>query len=326
MARATARAKPQNEDVRGANRPSDIAKHGWWVIFKRVWGDLSEKNVSLIAAGTAFYAFLAIPAAFSALISVYGLLFDPADVEQQVRAMQGAVPADAIGLISGQLKPLSAHSTALGIGFVVSMAIALGSASSGTSSIMQALNMVHGEEERRGFIKYYAMALGLTVGMVIFAALALALIAVLPAAIEELPFGGFGNTLAAIARWPVLLVLVMLWLAAIYRLAPSREAPKWRWISAGTVAAALLWIAGSALFSLYVGAFATYNKTYGSLGAVVVLLMWLWVSAYAVLIGATLNAEIERQTRRDNTTGAEPAPMGAHGAEVADAVARESSD
>jgi membrane protein len=156
---------------------------------------------------------------------------------------------------------------------------------------------------------------------VLFAVVALALIAVLPAIIDLLPFGGFGKTLAAIIRWPILLALLMVCLAAIYRFAPSREEPRWRWVSWGAVVATVLWIIGSALFSLYVGKFASYDKTYGSLGGVVVLLMWLYLSSFIVLLGAQLNAEIEHQTARDSTTGRQQ-PMGTRGARVADTVGR----
>ena len=289
---------------RSADRPSEIPRRGWWDILKRVAGGISEKNLSLAAAGAAYYAFLAIPSALSALIALYGLAFNRADVEGQVAAMRGVMPGQAIQLVSTQLKTLTSHSAqALGIGFAISLLVAMWGVLWSTTSIMSALNMAYGEEEKRGFVRYYATAFALTAAAIAFAVVALALIAILPVVIGALPFGAFGKMIASIVRWPLLIVLVLAALAVLYRYAPSRAEPKWRWVSWGAAAATLLWIAGSALFSLYVGAFATYDRTYGSLGAVVVLIVWLYVSSYSVLIGAELNAEIEHQTGRDSTTG-----------------------
>ncbi|HJU17091.1 MAG TPA: YihY/virulence factor BrkB family protein [Stellaceae bacterium] len=308
---------------RSAARPSEIPRRGWRDILKRAATGVSEKNLSLASAGAAFYAFLAIPSALTALVALYGLVFNPADVGKQVAAMQGMMPHEAIGLISTQLKSVTSHSAqTLGISFVISILVALWGAMSGTTSMMSALNMAYGEEEKRSLVKYYLTALALTVAAIVFVVIALALVAVLPAVLGMLPFGGFSQWLATVVRWPVLIVLVLLALAALFRYAPSRDEPKWRWVSWGAVAAAILWVIGSVLFSLYVGQFATYNKTYGSLGAVVVLMMWLYVSSFAVLLGAELNAEIEHQTARDSTVGPER-PMGERGAQMADTLGRE---
>ena len=175
------------------------------------------------------------------------------------------------------------------------------------------------ETPQRGSPEF--ISFGLTFGTVVFAVIALAMIALLPAVIDLLPLGSLGKTIASVMRWPILIVLVMATLAAIYRFAPSRDEPKWRWVSWGAAIATLLWIVGSALFSVYVAKFASYDKSYGSLGAVVVLLMWLYLSAFAVLLGAELNAEIEHQTARDSTTG-RPRPMGQRGATVADSIGK----
>lgn len=287
-----------------AARPRVIFARGWWEVLRRVASGITEKNLSLAAAGAAYYAFLAIPSALAALIALYGLAFDPAEVQRQVAAMRGVIPQQAIELLSSQLQALTSHSAqSLGLGFAVSMAVALWGALWSTTSLMAALTMAYGEEEKRGFVPYYLTAFALTVAAVVFTVIALALIAGLPVAIGMLPFGGFDRTVATIARWPLLIALVLLALAFLYYYAPSRAAPRWRWISWGAVAATLLWLAGSALFSLYVADFATYDKTYGSLGAVVVLLVWLYVSAYAVLFGAELDAEIEHQRGRGPPRG-----------------------
>jgi len=312
--------KVQDARGRSAAWPSEIPKRGWWDILMRVKDDISEKNLSLVAAGVAFYAFLAIPSALTSLVSLYGLVFNPDDVQRQIHAAQGILPGETINLISDQLQNITTGSSAkLGIGFAISLFLALWSARAGTSSSIAALNIVYGEQEKRNVIWFQVIALGLTLGVVLFAVVALALIAILPAIIDLLPLGSFGKTLTAIIRWPVLVVLIMLALAATYRFAPSREEPRWRWVSWGAALATVLWLIGSALFSIYVGQFAAYDKSYGSLGAVVVLLMWLYLSAFAVLIGAELNAEIEHQTARDSTTGAQR-PMGTRGARMADTV------
>jgi membrane protein len=314
--------KAEDTHGRRAAWPSEIPKRGWWDILMRVKEDIARNNLSLIAAGAAFYGFLAIPSAIAALIALYGLAFDPADVQRQVQSMQGLLPGDVVTLLSDQLRALTERPAAsLGVGLLVSVLIALWSARSATSSMITVLNIAYKEPEKRGFIRLNAISFGLTFGTVIFAVIALAMIALLPAVIDLLPLGSLGKTIASVMRWPILIALVMATLAAIYRFAPSRDEPKWRWVSWGAAIATLLWIVGSALFSVYVAKFASYDKSYGSLGAVVVLLMWLYLSAFAVLLGAELNAEIEHQTARDSTTG-RPRPMGQRGATVADSIGR----
>ncbi len=315
--------RPNDAHGRGAERPGDIPRPGWKDVLFRVKDDISRNNISLLAAGEAFYAFLAIPSAITAVVSLYGLMSNPEDVQRQVQVLQGVMPTEAINLISGQLHKLVGHSNeTLGLGFIISILVALWSAQSGTSSMMKALDIAYEEPEKRGLLRFYATAFALTVATVVFAVAALALIAVLPAALNLLPFGQFGKTFAALVRWPVLLIMVMLVLAVIYRYAPSRRQPRWRWVSWGAVAAAILWIVGSVLFSIYVTHFAHYDRSYGSLGAVVVLLLWLYLSSYSVLLGAELNAEIEHQTARDSTIDGNK-PMGQRGARMADTLGKE---
>jgi membrane protein len=286
-----------------AARRSALRLRFWRDVLIRVKDGISEKNLSLIAAGAAFYAFLSIPAAFSALIALYGLEFDPANVERQVAGLKGVVPDEVIQLLTDQLTNLTLRSTStLGWGFLLSLAVALWRAQSGSSALISALNQVYAAPDRRSLIEAYGMSLALTLCLILFAIVALVLIAVMPAVIDYLPLGHYDRSLARVLRWPLLMVLVMIALSAIYRFAPTRQAARWRWISWGAVASTLLWIAGSILFSVYVEEFASYDKTYGSLGAVVVLMMWLYVSAFAALIGATLNAEIERQRRLEAET------------------------
>ena len=306
---------------RQADKPSDIPKHGWWEILLRVKDRISRDNISIIAAGAAFYAFMAIPSILVALVTVYGLISDPAQIEQQVSSLQGVIPGDVASMLTTQLQTLaSTSSSTLSVGLIIAVLVALWGARSGMSTLMTALNIAYGEEEKRSFIRFQAGALLLTAGAIVFLIVAIALIGVLPAVIGFLPLGEFGKTLASILRWPILLVIVLIGLAALYRYAPCRAEPRWRWVSRGAVAATMLWIAGSALFSVYVTQFAGYNKTYGAAGAIVVVQMWLYLTMFAVLLGAELNAEIEHQTARDTTTG-RPRPMGERGARMADTVA-----
>lgn len=305
---------------RRADRPSRIPWRGWRDILIRTFENISRTNATLVAAGVAFFAFLAIPSAFAALVALYGLVFNPSDVQHQVEAMRGVVPDQAIGLISNQLQAIASHSpTRLGVSFGISFVLLLWSARSGVSSLMTALNIAYEENEKRGYIAFEATALALTAGGLLFAILSLALIVLLPAAFELLPLGAFSKTLASVVRWPVLIALIVMSLAALYRFGPSRERARFRWLSWGATVASLVWLMASALFSIYVTYFGSYDKTYGSLGGVVVLLMWLYLSCLAVLVGAEMNAEIEHQTARDSTTGP-PEPMGKRGAKMADTL------
>ena len=315
----------EGRDARGrsATTPSEIPKLGWRDILLRVTDAVSEKSLGLIAAGAAFYAFIAIPSGIAALISIYGLISDPTQVEQQVEAIQNIMPRQAADIVLDTLNSLvnqPRHN--LGFGLLISLGLALWSANSATTSIMTALNVAYGEREKRGLIKYYAEAMAFTLLSIVFAITSLGLIAVLPVVIDSLPLGDFGRTLASWLRWPVLVGLFVVALSIAYRFMPSRTAPKWRWVTWGAVAGGLLWIAASAGFSFYVSHFSSYDKTYGSLAGVVLLLMWLYVSNYVVLLGAQLDAEIEHQTARDTTTG-QPKPLGDRGAKMADTVGEE---
>jgi membrane protein len=282
-----------------AAAPQEITASGWRDILMQVLANIGHDNVSLMAAGVAFYALLSLAPGFSALVALYGLVADPAAVEAHVAALRWVMPPQAQQLVADQLTDIVRdRSSSLGAGFLISLVIAVWSANAGTSALISALNVAYGEREKRGLLRYYGGTLLLTLSSALCGGVALLLIAVIPASLRWLPLGDAGRALIATLRWPALLLLFAAVLALLYRYAPSRDEPHWSWVSWGAAAAALLWIAGSALFSAYVERFATYNKTYGSLGAVVVLLMWLWLSAFAVLLGAELNAAMERQTGR----------------------------
>ena len=315
--------QPLHMDGQGqsAETPSEIPKRGWWSILERVYSSLKTKNLSILAAGVAFFAMLSVFPALAALVAIYGLLADPATVQRQINEIHGLIPGEAQNVIATYLKSLvGSNSSKLGLSLIGSIAIAFWSARAGTVSLMQALNVTYEEEEKRGLIRFQAVAMGMTVAAVLFAIVALTLVAAVPAVIQFLPFSRKLKIVGVVAPWPILVALVAVGLAATYRFAPSRREAKWRWVSWGGVLATLLWLVASVGFSLYVAKFGSYDKTFGSLGAIVVLLTWLYLSAYSILLGACLNAEMEHQTARDTTSGAEK-PMGQRGAKMADTVA-----
>ncbi len=306
---------------RQARTPVDVPPRGWWQVVRRALAESSTDNVSMLAGGVAYFSFLAIFPALIAAVTLYGLVADPATVTQQVGSLAASLPQQAQPLITDQLASVaSGGGGALGIGFVVSLLAALWSASSGVGNLMQAVNLAYDEKEDRGFVALRGTALLLTVGAVSFVLITLTLVAVAPALLDAISLGVVGTVLAQIVRWALLIGLVVVALAVVYRVAPSRDSPRFQWVTPGAVVAAVLWLVGSLLFSLYVNNFGSYNKTYGALAGVVVLLLWLYLTAYIVLLGAEINAEAERQTVRDTTVG-ETKPMGSRDAAAADEVA-----
>lgn len=314
MAQQDAEAVPGER----AERPQDIPKRGWLQIAKRGWKEAQADQVPLLAAGVAFYAFLALFPALMALVLIYGLVADPAQIAREAGQLTGALPGQIRQLITNQLTMVSRHSRGAGFGVIASILIALWSASSGTSNLMTAINTAYDEEENRSFIKKRALALVLTIAAIIFMILVLFLVAALPAVLQV-----FNNAVIKIViqilRWIILVGLVTVALAVLYRLAPNRDAPKVKWVSVGAVIATLVWVAASVGFSIYVGHFSNYAKTYGTLAGIVVLLFWLWITSYAILLGAEINAESEQQTISDTTRG-DPQPLGDRDAVKADSV------
>lgn len=274
----------------------------------------------MLAAGLAYFAFLALFPALIAAVLLYGLLADPGDVQRQVESFSSALPTDAASLLSEQMSAIaSTSSSALGIGLVLSLLGALWSASGGVRNLINAVSACYDEEETRGFLKLRGLALVLTVGAILFASLAVGLVAVAPAVLDALPLGPFASLLLQVGRFVVLVGLVLAALAVVYRLAPDRDAPNFRWASIGAIVATVIWVVASVGFSLYVDNFGSYGKTYGALAGVIVLLLWLFISAYIVLLGAEINAEAEQQTARDTTKGADR-PMGQRDAVKADSL------
>ncbi len=311
----------KGERGRSAEHPAEIPQKGWKDILWRVWDRQSQDNISMIAAGVAYYAILALFPAIAAAVSIYGLVANPASVERQFDTLAGFLPGDALNILKAQAHMVaSAPSQGLTFGVVLGLLLTLWSASRGVNALITALNITYEEQEKRGFITLAILSMVVTVGAILFLIVTLTAVVVAPAILALVPLGPLA-WIVALVRWPILVVAILLALAVLYRYAPCRAKPKWRWVSWGAVAASGLWLLGSIGFSLYVTYFGAYNETYGSVGAVVILLLWLNLTAYVVLLGAGLNAEMEHQTARDTTTG--PAqPMGWRGARMADTVGK----
>lgn len=312
---------PVQGDGRGraAEKPYQIPARGWRDIVLRLKNELAKDNISIVSAGIAFYAMLSMFPALGAAVSLYGLVADPVEVERQLAELAGILPEGARTLITDQLASIASQPRGkLSLGVLFGIVLALWSASAAIRTLMDGLNVVYDEKEKRGFVPYYATALALTFGGIVAGVLALSLVAALPAIIKWTGLPSI-QTAIALLRWPLLAVATMFGLAVLYRYGPSRKAAQWQWVSWGAVVATLLWIVVSAGFSSYVSNFGNYNETYGALGAVIILLMWFYLSAYVILLGGELNAEMEHQTAHD-TTKHRGAPLGQRGAYVADTV------
>ena len=315
MARNTSRG-------RHADRPSEIPAKGWRDIALRVKDEISNDHVSVVAAGVAFFGLLAIFPAIGALMSIAGLVMDPASIESQLESVVAVLPENAASILQEQARAVAANSgTGLGLAALLGILLSLYGASKGMRTLMEGMNIAYDEEEERGFIKQYAVSLALTLFLIVGLLIALGATVVIPALLGNLGLPGSLVTLIEWGRWPLLAILTVLGLAVLYRYGPSREAPAWRWVTWGSAVGTVLWIIGSIGFSIYVRNFGSYNESYGALGGVIILLTWLWLSAFIVLLGAEINSEMEHQTSRDTTTG-DREPMGKRGAVKADTVAR----
>jgi membrane protein len=307
---------------RQAMSPQEIPWAGWKRVLHRTGTEIITDRISLVAAGCAFYATLALFPTITMIISIYGLVFDPTTVEPQLAALRDLLPPSAYHLISDRVHVLvSKPPGALTFSLLVSVGIALWSSATGTKSILGALNLAYEEREKRSFISFQLIALGMTLGGMVAAAVGIALLVLLPAALTFLGVSTGAQVLVHLASFTMLVAFVLLALSMLYRFGPSRRSPSWSWVTPGALVATMLWVLASALFSYYVGHLASYDATYGPLGAVIGVMMWFYVTAFVVLLGAELNAELELQTVRDST-GEPERVIGRRGAYVADHVAR----
>ncbi|MGG5888993.1 YihY/virulence factor BrkB family protein [Falsiroseomonas sp. HC035] len=306
---------------RNATTPSEIPARGWWQVAKRTLSQASEDRLLTEAAGITFYTLLALFPAIAALVSLYALVADPATIQGHLEALGGVVPGGGMDIINEQVSRVAETATGtLGFGAIAGLLVSLWSANQAAKAVFDALNVVYEEHEKRSFIKLTVTTLLFTLGFIVFAILTMVAVVALPVVLGFVGLGSTVEALLAYGRWPLLLLVVSLVLACLYRWGPSRAKARWRWVTWGSAFAALAWLGVSAIFSWYVANFGSYNETYGSLGAVIGFMTWIWISAAVILLGAEVNAEMEHQTARDTTTRPER-PMGQRQAEMADTVA-----
>lgn len=313
---------------RGAEQPTQVPPKGWLDVLKRTMKEISSDNVSLLAAGCAYFTMLALFPTLIAAVTLYSLVADPATLQEQINGLVAQLPEGG-EIIEEQLRNLTGDGgqarAALSFGLVISVAGALWSASGGMAGMMQALNLAYDEDETRKFPQLRGTALALTLGGILVALVAIGLVAVLPALLDSLGLGSVGRIAVTVLRWPLVALVFVGALAVLYRYAPDRDAPKFSWVSPGAIAATLLWLIASGLFSFYISNFGEgYGETYGAIAGVIILLLWLYLSAFIILIGAEFNAELERQTRADTTRGPD-APMGQRRAKAADTLGEAAS-
>ena len=307
---------------RDATSPTQVPPMGWWQVLKRTYAESGNDNLGLIAAGVAFYGFLALVPLLGAMVLTYGLVVDPQEVAKHMQAITAMVPHDAATLIDEQLKNVVLTATGKkGLGLALALLLAVYGAMKGAGAVVTALNVAYEQEETRGFVKTTLVNAGVTLAALVLAA-ALLLSASVTGFLEDLVrgLGDVAVTMIKIATWAVTAALASAAIAALYRYAPARSHARWTWLTPGSVLATLGLVATTLGFGFYAASFGNYNATYGSLGAVVVLLMWLYLSAYVLLLGAEFNAELEHQTARDTTAGPEKS-LGSRGAKMADEVA-----
>jgi membrane protein len=271
----------------------------WQDIAGAVFTGISADRIFLVAAGVTFYAILALFPGIGAIVSIYGLFANPNTIASHIDTLMGVAPSGAVDVIHGELTRLTSQSgTTLGLGFLVSITVGLWFSNSGMTGLFDALNVVYEKKEQRSLIKYYATTLMFTAGAIVLVLISVAIIVAIPIVLNFIPNASVTSILLEIVRWPLVFVLVGGAIAIAYRYAPCREAPQWRWILVSAAAAGLVWLGVSALFSWYVASFGSYNKTYGSLGAIFGFMTWMWISMVVVLIGAKLNSELEKRFRQ----------------------------
>jgi membrane protein len=313
------RAVNGNGRGRQADTPQEIPAQGWKDIAKRTMKSIKEDQVPLLSAGVAFYALLSLFPLVIAAVSIYGLVADPATVRDQIGKLTEMLSPETAKLVGQQLVQVtSGAGGALGFATIFGILTALWSASSGMKALITGVNLAYDETETRKFFKLRGLAVLFTLGAMVLMGIALATIIGYPPIADNLPT--VLRWLVAIIRFLILGGLLVVALAVVYRFAPDRDQPKWGWVSAGSLIATLLWVLATIGFAIYATFFGNYNKTYGALAGVIILMFWLFISAFVVLLGAELNTEMELQTAKDTTKGPEE-PMGERGGHAADHVA-----
>jgi membrane protein len=315
-------AEPARQHGRGrdASTPSEIPAKGWKDIAKRTVTEVKDDNVPLLAGGVAFFGLLSLFPALVAVVSIYGIVADPDEVADQLESITTALPDEAADLIVAQAESVAAGSTgALGLSVAIGVVLALWSASSGMKWLMSALSLVYEEKEERTFVPLRGTALLLTFGAALGFAVSVAVIAAAPPLASTVGLGDTGSLVVSVLRWPLLGAGVIAALAVLYRYGPDRDTAQWGWVSWGSAIAAVIWLVASAGFSVYASQFGDFEESYGALSGIVVLMLWLFLTAFAILLGGEINAEMEHQTAVDTTAG-DPQPLGERDAVVADDV------
>ncbi|MCQ8185540.1 YihY/virulence factor BrkB family protein [Parvularcula maris] len=309
----------KDETARGrqAEKPWQIPPKGWLDILKRTQREIGRDHVSLVAAGAAFYSLLALFPAVAAVVAIWGLLAEPAQMVEQIDGLTAPLPGDIREIVNEQAVDAADGGGGTVLAALFGILLGIWSASKGMNAVMEGLNIVYDEKESRGFLKKNLVRYVLTLGAVVGVVLAAGLIVVLPAVLENVGLGSGTELLIGVAKWALLLGAALIGFGVVYRYAPARRDARWAWITPGAVLAVILWLIGSAAFSFYVSNFASYNETYGTIGGVVVTLMWLFLTAFVILLGGEVNAEIEKQTRVDTTVNGRQ-EMGNRGAYAAD--------
>ena len=304
---------------RDARAPQHIPARGWRDILWRTWNEFNTDQIVSVSGGVTFFGLLAMFPAIGAFVALYGLFADVGQAQKQLGLLVGVLPHDILAFVGTQMIRIAGQrDSGLSVAFAVSLLLSLWSANAGMKALIRGLNISYGEHERRGYVRVTLISLAFTVGALAFLILALAGVVAIPLAFAVT---GLDPGVFSLLRWPGFFLVVVVGLALLYRYGPSRQHARWRWVSWGSVVAAAMWVAGSLVFSVYLNNFAHYDRTYGAFGALFGAMIWLWMSAIIVLLGAELNAEIEHQTAVDSTTGA-PLPLGARGAVMADTVGK----
>ena len=303
---------------RDAERPAEIPRKGWKDILVRTWKEFVDDEAPLVAAGVTFYSLLALFPGIGAFVAIWGLFGDVAETQKDLRALAAVLPGGAITVIGDHMANVaSTREGGLSLAALAGFLVSVWSANRAMKAIIAGVGIAYDEKDERGFFAKTLTSLAFTLGFLTFALAAAAVLVTQPA-IEALA-GRSASMAFGLVAWPGLFVTLVLGLAALYRYGPSRDRAKWRWITWGSIVAGAAWLAASIAFSIYAASFGTYDKTYGTLGAVIGFMTWIWISAMVVLLGAELNSEIEHQTAMDSTVGP-PEPLGQRGATMADTV------
>jgi len=302
------------------NSPFQTPWADWKEILWRAYVRTGEDRLLAVAAGVVFFGLLAVFPAITALVSCYGLFANPSTIGANLQTLALMLPEGSFQIVQDQIaRVLAKGNTELGATFLFGLGLAVWSANAGVKAVIDALNVVYGEREKRSVLQLNLLSLAFTIGGIAALLVMVGAVVAFPLALDHLGLGPESKLIVSLARWPLLFLILWGALGILYRFGPSRRLPRWEWLSVGTLAAAVLWIVGSSLLSWYLSNFANYNATYGSLGAAIGLMMWMWMSAIIVLWGAELNSEIERQTALDPLVKC-PQPVGACDAVMADTL------